>query len=192
MADVLVEALDESHRRLRALLAALGELPRDSVRIGGAQMRERQLLLRRLQGEFVALATLKERTLWPAVRRHLVGGEHILDTALEHKLHVELLLDKLRWFAHRDPRVDELLAKLLTRTRESLDFENGLFERLSAELPREERERIADQLRDPPALLPTRQHPDLPTSPLLARLLGPPVAVVDRLRDALQATPTGL
>lgn len=192
MTDALVDALDEGHRRLRELLVAIGELPRDSVHIDGAQMRQRQILLRRLRREFVALATLKERSLWPAVRRHLVSGDDLVARAIRQKRYVELLMDKLRWFAHRDPRVDDLLARLLTCAREHLDFENALFERLSTELPDEERQRIAEQLRHPPALLPTRPHPDLPTAPWAARLLGPVAAAVDRVHDRLQTAPNGL
>lgn len=182
----LAAEIDTGHQRLRALLVALGQLPPTAWAADGAQMRERRALLRELRREIAALGTVKERFLWPAVRRHLADGSEVARAALSQKQDVERMLDKVRWYSDRDPRADDLIADMITCARRHVDFENALLERLSSQLPAEAQGRAAAALRQPPSLLPTRPHPDMPTGPWAAAVLGPVVGLIDRWRDAIE------
>ena len=70
--------------------------------------------------------------------------------------------------------------------REHIEFEQEVvWPKLEAAVPREELEKIGQQLELAKKIAPTRPHPETPPNPLLLKTLGMLTAVLDHLRDAI-------
>ena len=70
--------------------------------------------------------------------------------------------------------------------RHATNEENEEFARLRETVPAEQLQRMATALRAAEATAPTRPHPATPETATGNLLAGPPLAVFDRIRDAMR------
>ena len=70
---------------------------------------------------------------------------------------------------------------LTRRTAEETD----LFPRLQAACSEQELAELGAKVQQAKEMAPTRPHPSAPDTPPMNKVLGPPMGLVDRMRDAL-------
>lgn len=188
-----IKLISSQQDELSELLDELCRQPQVSEQVLGGQLRKRQELLAELRRVFVRNESAKRRHFWPMVRRVLPDGAEVAAAAGEQRHQVEQMFVKIRWFGDRDAEVNDVVEELVEAVRQHVGFEAKQLRRL-----RRRRRDIEDMLSTSAERLtrrgwarPTRPHPDLPDSSLLAALAMPFLAVVDHAVDACAFRATG-
>ncbi|WP_406308946.1 MULTISPECIES: hemerythrin domain-containing protein [unclassified Streptomyces] len=136
--------------------------------------------------ELVRHSVAEEMHLYPAVRKHVEGGDWIADKELSDHAEAEQHLKNLEGLAADDPQFDQLVAKLKLEVSEHIrDEEERLFPLLAAACTPEALNELGNKVRTAKKTAPTRPHPSAPNTPPGNKLLGPGVGLVDRARDLL-------
>ena len=134
--------------------------------------------------ELVRHSVAEEMYLYPAVRKHVSGGDALADKELADHKQVEELLKELEGVsteeAHFDVLVDRLIAEVGAHVK---DEEQNLFPALAQACSPEELSELGDKIRRAKKLAPTRPHPSAPDTPPANKLLAPGTGLVDRARD---------
>ena len=173
----VVDLLLAQHTQIRALfdevLTALGEHKRDRF----------QDLVRLLAVHEAA----EEELIHPRVRVEVAAAGPVVDQRLDE-----------------EQAAKQELARLYDLGTDHVDFDRGLtalakdvvahatreeqeeFPYLRGVLSADELHRLANALRAAQSLAPTRPHPSVPPSALANVIAGPPLAVFDRIRDAIR------
>ncbi len=147
---------------------------------------QRRKLADELTTELVRHSVAEEMYLYPAVRRHLEGGDGIAEKELADHAQVEQRLKNLEGLSADDPQFDDLVAKLKLEVSEHVRDEEGrLFPLLAAACTPEALDELGDKVRTAKKTAPTRPHPSAPDTPPGNKLLGPGAGLVDRARDLL-------
>lgn len=187
----ILEVLTASRAEVEHLAAALRDLRPVGPDMPGDDDRRRQVLLRRLRRALIGRETLVQRYLVPAVRRAHPDGAATADRLLAEKVALEAILVRMPWFHQRDPVLNDMGHRLLTGLEQHLDLEQRVLAELGTAMPPADRDELARRIARGPRWTPTRPHPDTPPSPRVATVLSPLVAALDRLRDLLEAAPSG-
>ncbi|MDQ0938524.1 hemerythrin domain-containing protein [Streptomyces sp. V1I1] len=145
---------------------------------------ERKNLADRLTIELVRHSVAEEEHLYPAVRRHLPGGDALADKEIADHGRVEELLKDLEGREADDPEFNYLLAQLRTEVEAHVaDEESNLFVQLRSACTPGDLEELGDKIRSAKKLAPTRPHPSAPDTPPGNKLLAPGAGLVDRARN---------
>lgn len=187
----LEDTLGPSRAELQEVMTELRRLRPVGHDMAGDDIRRRQELLGRLRRQFVGREILVQRYVVPAVKRALPGGAQLADRILAGKLELEGILVRLPWYHERDPILNELDDHLLNGLKDQLALEHRVLAALEAVMAPAAQAALGARIATGPRWTPTRPHPDTPPSPLLAAMLSPLVATLDRLRDRLEAAPSG-
>jgi iron-sulfur cluster repair protein YtfE (RIC family) len=141
--------------------------------------------------ELVRHAVAEEMYVYPAMRKHMPGGDKAVEHDVEEHKELEQSMKKLEAVDVSSAEFDAELAKLETVLADHIqDEENEHFPELRRHIPREELVELAGKVEAAKKLAPTRPHPGAPNSELFHKLVGPGVGLVDRLRDRLTGRAT--
>lgn len=174
------DAIDLLLTQHQAIKRLFGEIPN----AGGTQKRELFETLVRLLAVHEAA---EEELVHPLARREIRNGESVVEARLQEEQKAKHALAELFEMGVDDPRFDSLLARLGGEVLEHAENEeHEEFPHLREAVPPDRLERLADSVRTAERMAPTRPHPKMPASPMANMLLGPPVAVFDRARDAIR------
>ncbi|MEV6206204.1 hemerythrin domain-containing protein [Kitasatospora sp. NPDC051914] len=170
----VVKELETDHREVEELFAQILKAT------GG----HRKALLDEVTIELVRHSVAEEAHLYPAVRKHVPGGDAMADREVEDHARVERLLKEIE---DRDAD-DAALAGLATTLVEEVtshirDEEQNLFPALRAACSKADLDQLGDSVRLSKSTAPTRPHPGAPSSPAARKLLAPGVGLIDRVRD---------
>ena len=147
---------------------------------------ERRDLADTVISELVRHSVAEEMFVYPAMRKHLPGGEEAVEHDIKEHKELELTMTKLEAVSAEDPEFVQLLGQLETVLRDHVqDEEAEQFPGLRAQVPREELVEIAKKVEAAKKIAPTRPHPLAPNNAVFHMLVGPGVGLVDRLRDKL-------
>lgn len=186
-----VTVLARQHDELRRLMREVERLPRVSLDAAGPDLRRRQELMAGLRRCFVMHERLKDRYLWPALRRAWPDGRVISDAARHQKRQVEEGFIKFRWLSERDVLVNEVMDQILAGIEDHVSLESHLLGRISRSLLAPVLQDIGAKLARRHLLVPTRAHPGMPASSGLASVAGPVVGLADRVTEAFAFGPSG-
>ncbi|HEV7898252.1 MAG TPA: hemerythrin domain-containing protein [Planosporangium sp.] len=173
----VVELLIDQHNQIRKMFADMD----------GAQGDRKRDMFEDLVRLLAIHETAEEEIVHPVARRRIEGGEKIVDARLheedtaKHKLAelYDLGVDHPEF----DPKFRELReAVTMHAEREEMEEFGKVREKVDADTLR----RMADALRAAERTAPTRPHPRTPESAVGNILVGPPLAVFDRMRDAMR------
>ena len=174
----LISVLVHDHREVEDMFTELESGTIDAAR--RAELRDKVIT------ELVRHAVAEEMYLYPTTRKVLPGGDQLADRELEEHAAAEQVMKDLEKQAPEDPRFDQLLAQLIADIRGHVgDEETDLFPRLQAACSEQELEELGQKVQQAKKMAPTRPHPSAPDTPPMNKVLGPPVGIVDRIRDAL-------
>jgi hemerythrin superfamily protein len=171
-----IEELTTDHREVEEIFARI-----QATTSSGQQLRD---LVDEVTIELVRHSVAEEQYLYPAVREHIQGGDHLADKEIEDHSRVEKILKQLEQMNTDDPQMSPLLQQLMDEVATHVqDEETHLFPMLRRACSAEALEDLGDKIRRAKAVAPTRPHPSAPSTPPANKLLAPGVGLVDRARD---------
>ncbi|MER7166158.1 hemerythrin domain-containing protein [Micromonospora sp. NPDC000207] len=130
--------------------------------------------------------TAEEEIVHPLARGSIDGGADVVDARLDEEREAKELLKGLVDDGPQTPDFDARFAALRTAVLEHATREERYeFVQLRAAHPPERLANLARAVRMAEAVAPTRPHPGV-ESATANLMLGPPVAIVDRVRDAIR------
>jgi|tagenome__1003787_1003787.scaffolds.fasta_scaffold20847451_2 hemerythrin superfamily protein len=170
-----IEAVTTDHRVVEQLFTVLmhTKVPEDDEL--------RSELARRIVHELSVHASIEEDVLYPAVRRHVDGGDDLIDRSVaEH----QALKEQLARFDGMAPGnadflqvaqgVEQLVAQHVQ------EEERSVLPALHDSVPGERLYELGDALEKAKASAPTHAHPNAPSNPVVSKIAG----IVDKVRDA--------
>ncbi|MEU6547169.1 hemerythrin domain-containing protein [Streptomyces sp. NPDC046859] len=174
----VIDELMTDHREVEELFGRIEALPPGD--------KKRKLYADQVTIELVRHSVAEEEYLYPAVRKHVAGGDAIADREIEDHAEAEQIMKDLEGCDVEDTAFNRLINRLTTEVRAHIaDEEQNLFPRLRAACPPEALDELGDKVRLAKKTAPTRPHPAAPDKPPANKLLAPGVGLVDRMRDAL-------
>jgi hypothetical protein len=178
----VIDILTADHRDVTALIGEI-KVVRDPM--------IRRDLTDTAISELVRHAVAEEMYVYPAMRKHMPGGDKAVEHDVEEHKELEESMKKLEAADVSSTEFDTELGKLETVLADHIqDEENEHFPELRRHIPREELVELAGKVETAKKLAPTRPHPGAPNSELFHKLVGPGVGLVDRLRDHLSGRAT--
>ncbi len=173
----VVDLLQTQHNEIKSLFS----------RLETAKGTEKRELFEDLVRLLAVHESAEEGVVHPAARRAISGGDQVVDSRLHEEDEAKHVLAELYNLGVEHPDFDAKLAKFRDAVIEhATREENDEFRYLREKLPSERLERMAGAVRAAESLAPTRPHPKTGESAAANMLTGPPVAVFDRLRDAVR------
>ncbi|KZM73354.1 hemerythrin domain-containing protein [Nocardia terpenica] len=128
----------------------------------------------------------EEEVVHPAARRHSVAGE-IVEGRLHEEEDAKQVLARLAEMGVDHSEFDASFRAFAEKVVEHAEMEEKEeFGQLLVHASVDERVRLANVVRFAEALAPTRPHPGVGESATANLLVGPPLAVFDRIRDAVR------
>ncbi len=177
-AENLISVLVHDHREVEEMFTEFESGAPDSAR--RAELRDKLIT------ELVRHSVAEEMYLYPTTRKALPGGDQLADREIEEHAAAERLMKDLEKCNPDDPRFDDVLTQLITDIRGHVaEEETDLFPRLEAACSGPELAELGAKVQQAKKFAPTRPHPSAPDTPPLNKVMGPPVGLVDRVRDAL-------
>ncbi|MBH0781786.1 hemerythrin domain-containing protein [Nocardia bovistercoris] len=172
----VVDILTAQHRQIRALLDRLRLDDRDTEQVFDDLVR----LL-------TVHETAEEEVVHPLAGRARFGAERIVEPRLAEESAAKKALSELRELGVGHPEFPAKLAAFRDAVLTHAEHEEAEeFELLRRQYSARELRNMGRSVRRAEALAPTRPHPGTGVSALPNRVLGLPLAVLDRLRDVLR------
>lgn len=172
-----IDILLAQHERIRELF---GEV----TAADGARRREQFADLVRLLAVHEAA---EEELVHPMARKGGVVPDLVLEARLDEERLAKRHLAELHDMGTEHPHFAAGLERLRSMVLEHAELEEREeFPAMRQAIPPGQLVELAERVRWAEKLAPTRPHPNTPTSAAGARITGPPVAVFDRIRDAIR------
>lgn len=176
----LITMLVADHRETEELFGQLEALS------AGAHDGEAKFVADRVVIELARHTQAEEEYLYPAVRQHVPGGADLADREIAEHTQAEHTMKQVELLDARDARFWDAVHTLIGQVRRHVSGEEGeLFPLLRRSCPEQQLRDLGRRARHAKRTAPTRPHPDAPHRPPGNRLLGPPLGLLDRFRDAV-------
>jgi hypothetical protein len=131
--------------------------------------------------------TAEEEVVHPAARRRIDNGDDIVQGRLDEERKAKQALAELYDLGVDHPEFDHRLDQLaISVTEHAIMEQTEEFPALREALGPDELRRMAGAVKAAQAVAPTRPHPTVGESATANILVGPPVAVFDRVADAVR------
>lgn len=175
-AEDVVDLLTAQHEQVKSLFAALRNTQGDAATEPFDELRKM----------LAVHETAEEMVVYPVVRR-LPGGDDVVQARLAEESEAKTTLADLEKMGPASPQFPSELAafeKAVLAHAEAEEHE--IFPRLRQETDPDQRRQMAQALRAAEATAPTHAHKGAPQSAVGNLVVGPFVAMVDRVRDAIR------
>ncbi|GAA2759088.1 hemerythrin domain-containing protein [Actinopolymorpha rutila] len=173
----VVDLLLEQHGQIRDLFA----------KVQNARGRRKEELFSDLVRLLAVHETAEEEIVHPASREKIPSGEKVVAGRLKEESEAKKELATLYDLGVDHPDFDEKLAELAEAVTAHADHEERQeFSQLRKVLSEDELRKMAGAVRAAEAIAPTRPHPAAGESAVGNLVLGPPLAMFDRMRDAVR------
>ena len=180
------EVLRRDHAEVKRLLDALESSPNNSTGATEAVVLARKAVAERLIMDSSAHEAAEEQYFWPIVRERLPGGNGLADEAIEQERVAKQMLNELAKLGGPEHEFDALIDTFIPACRAHIEFEEArIWPGLRKVLSPDESQELGKKITKAKERGPTRPHPRTPPTPAVLATLGPAVAVVDKLRDAV-------
>ncbi len=146
---------------------------------------EREGVLKDLIQLVFSHAFAEETVLWPAARRHVMGGERLTARVEEEHQQINDLTADIERLHPGDPEREDKVWRVFALIRQDIrDEEDQLLPALQDSLDASGLRRLGAAWEAVRKSAPTRPHPVVPRRPPGNALLGVPLSCYDRIRDA--------
>jgi hemerythrin superfamily protein len=173
----VVDLLLEQHDEIKSLFSELRQ----------AHGAAKQELFDDLVRLLAVHETAEESVVHPVARRKLEAGEQVVEQRLEEEDRAKKDLADLYDMGVDHPEFDRRLETFSAEVIQHATMEEGEeFLRLRSAIDADQLRRMAAALKAAEAAAPTRPHRAAPESAAGNVLAGPPLAIFDRIRDAIR------
>ncbi|MFI6208438.1 hemerythrin domain-containing protein [Streptomyces sp. NPDC051041] len=147
---------------------------------------ERERVLKETVQLVFSHAFAEETVLWPAVRRLVPDGEELTSRVEEEHQQINDLVAGIERLAPGEPEREEKVRRAFALVQEDIrDEEDLLLPRLQEAVDTAQLRRLGAAWETVRRTAPTHPHPVVPRRPPGNALLGVPLSLYDRIRDAL-------
>ncbi|MEV5437024.1 hemerythrin domain-containing protein [Streptomyces sp. NPDC052682] len=147
---------------------------------------EREAVLKQTVQLVFSHAFAEETVLWPAVRRSVEGGEELTSRVEEEHQQINDLVGEIERLRPGDPERADRVRRVFALIRQDIrDEEDLVLPRLQAALPTGRLRRLGTAWETVRRSAPTHPHPVVPRRPPGNAVLGVPLSLYDRMRDAV-------
>ncbi|MFI9823634.1 hemerythrin domain-containing protein [Streptomyces sp. NPDC052013] len=130
-------------------------------------------------------AFAEETVLWPAVRRSVEGGHELTSRVEEEHQQINDLVAEIERMGPGSPVREEKVRRVFALIRQDIrDEEDLVLPRLQDSLPAAQLRRLGAAWDTVRRSAPTHPHPVIPRRPPGNAVLGVPLGLYDRIRDA--------
>ncbi|ROT32470.1 hemerythrin domain-containing protein [Micromonospora sp. HM5-17] len=173
----VVDLLVDQHNQIKSLFGQLS-------RARGTEKRE---LFEQLVRLLAVHESAEEIVVHPSARRRIDRGHQVVDQRLQEEDQAKRELAELYEMGVDHPNFDTRLARLADAVVQHASHEeNEEFPSLRRNMSEAQLTRMAGAVRAAEAMAPTRPHPHSGESATANMLVGPPMALFDRVRDAVR------
>jgi hemerythrin superfamily protein len=149
---------------------------------------ERTRIAHEVVHELAVHGEIEELLFYPAIRDAIADGDSAADEAIHEHVEIKETLNDLDRMSADDEGFDAKMRELMAEVRHHVEEEEAdVFPRFREAVSAEDLERLGGALRRAKSLVPTRPHPSAPTGPVGKLVASPPVALIDRVRDAVRS-----
>jgi hypothetical protein len=177
-----IRFLKQQHRTIDALF-------RRYERSGNRSAEQNRAIFEQIQRTIITHAVLEELYVYPLLAERAPEGRALSEQAINEHAEVERSLDRLESMSPESGEFDTLMHHVIELVRHHVHEEEAqqpmLFELLRSLTTKTEQVELGRTLAAVAKLTPTRAHPLAPDHPPANKVLGVPLGVIDRLRDAL-------
>ncbi len=146
----------------------------------------------RIIREISVHAVIEEMVLYPALRRWVEGGDEMAEHGLEEHEQLKELLASVDGKPGDDPQVRETMAQVKEINEDHIhDEEDEIFPALKRSVKEDKLMVMGETMAKAQKVAPTHPHPNLPSEPPGNLIVAVPVALLDRMRDALRGAFSG-
>ena len=174
----IVSLVLRDHAKAAALLKGIEEQPL-------AQLADYFCNLRQ---ELVRHEVAEELVVYPALRKHVRGGDQVAAACIEEQSRAEATMAALE---DAPTDTETFRAALIALRAEVLAHaeheERDVLPELASVISHDELRQLGGRYERALAMAPTHPHPHAPDTPPGNRVLGPITALLDRVRDAMRA-----
>nr|BFE60029.1 hemerythrin domain-containing protein [Dactylosporangium thailandense] len=176
----VVDVLMNQHLEIKALFN----------RVASAQGDQKRTLFFDLVRLLAVHESAEEQIVHPEARRALGDrGDQVVDARLREESEAKQVLSELYDLGVDHPEFDERLGAFAADVSEhAASEETEEFEQLRRTVEPDKLRRMASVFEAAETVAPTRPHPAAGESATVNLLAGPPIAVFDKIRDALRRT----
>jgi hemerythrin superfamily protein len=173
-----VDILTRDHRRVEALFGQYE---------GTTDQAEQTRIAHEVVHELAVHGEIEELLFYPTVRDRLERGDALADEAVHEHVEIKETLNAIDSMEAGEEGFDARMRELMAEVRHHVEEEEAqLFPRIREALSAEELTDLGQSLEGARAVVPTRPHPSAPTGPIGKMVASPPVALIDRVRDAVR------
>lgn len=173
----VVELLIAQHKEIKRLFSKVAKASGD----------EKRQLFEELVRLLAVHETAEEEVVHPTARGKIKNGDEVVEGRLQEEDEAKHALAELYDMGVDHQDFDSRLAMLATSVIEHATNEEKMeFPQLRKSVDGNDLRKMADAVRAAEALAPTRPHPMTGESAVANLLAGPPMAVFDRMRDAVR------
>lgn len=173
----VVELLLEQHNQIKTLFN----------RVASAQGTEKREAFEDLVRLLAVHESAEEEVVHPVARRKVERGEQVVRGRLQEEDHAKHALAELYNLGVDHPEFNQKLTAVADAVLQHASREEAEeFPSLRQNISEEQLKRMAGAVRVAEAVAPTRPHPKSGESAPANLLTGPPMAVFDRVRDAVR------
>jgi hypothetical protein len=173
----VVELLLDQHDQIRSLFS----------QVTTAQGTTKRELFEELVRLLAVHESAEEEVVHPTARRKMESGDQVIDSRLHEENEAKHALAELYDMGVDHPQFDSKFAELANAVNQhAMHEETEEFPYLRQNLPAEQLRRMAGAVRAAEMMAPTRPHPRAGESMAANLIAGPPLAMFDRMRDAVR------
>ena len=137
--------------------------------------------------ELAVHGEIEELLFYPRLRTALPDGNDLAEEAIHEHVEIKETLNALDKMKAGDEGFDARMKDLMAEVRHHVEEEeNDIFPKVREAMPAKQLDRLGVSLQGAKAIVPTRPHPSAPTGPVGKLVTSPPVALIDRVRDAVR------
>ncbi|MFD7842958.1 hemerythrin domain-containing protein [Nocardia sp. NPDC059764] len=172
----VVDLLTAQHEQIATLLEQLK-----------SEREDQEELLTELVRLLAVHESAEEEVVHPIAKRAKFGAEEMVDARLEEESHAKRALTKLYDLGVHHPNFQSELADFADAVADHAAHEEAEeFVLLRRQYSASQLQHMAGAVRAAEAVAPTRPHPHTGSSAAANLIAGPPLAVFDRVRDAVR------
>jgi 2-oxoglutarate dehydrogenase complex dehydrogenase (E1) component-like enzyme len=173
----VVELLLDQHDQIRSLFS----------QVSTAQGTTKRELFEELVRLLAVHESAEEEVVHPTARRKMESGDQVIDSRLHEENEAKHALAELYDMGVDNPQFDAKFAELSNAVNQhAMHEETEEFPYLRQNVPAEQLRRMAGAVRAAETMAPTRPHPRAGESMAANMIAGPPLAMFDRMRDAVR------
>jgi hemerythrin superfamily protein len=173
----VVELLLDQHDQIKSLFSQVQTAQ-------GATKRE---LFEDLVRLLAVHETAEEEVVHPTARKRVPSGAEVVQNRLHEEDEAKHALAQLYDMGVDHPEFDSKFAAFMNAvTEHAMHEETEEFPQLRQNVPAEQLRRMAGAVRAAQSIAPTRPHPMAGESAAANLIAGPPMAIFDRVRDAVR------